>query len=160
MALTSWIPAVSAAAIAAVTTVVIMLDGRSAKPASAPAAAAAKPAQTAQAGPSAEFKAMEKELAEVKGNATVYDASPNATTFAPIQQSYNEAERLIKRLTDNDEKIKAGDIMKQIKVVRDKAFASEEARKKNKGAGTKPAGPAGPKPAGPAGPAGPKPAGP
>lgn len=156
MAITSWIPVISAAAVAAVTAVVITVDGNSKSSSSSPAV---KPSAPAPSGPSAEYKAMEVELSEAKGNATVYEASPNGTTFGPIQQNYNEAERLIKRLSNNDEKIKAGDIMRQIKAIRDKAAASEDARKKNKPAGQpKPSGPGGPKPAGP--PAGPKPAGP
>lgn len=151
MAITSWIPVISAAAVAAVTAVVITVDGKSGSAAAKPSAPSAP---AAPAGPSAEYKAMEVELSEAKGNATVYEASPNGTTFGPIQQNYNEAERLIKRLTSNDEKIKAGDIMRQIKAIRDKAAASEDARKKNRpagkppGQGPKPPAPAGPKPAG------------
>lgn len=155
MALTSWIPIISAAAVAAVTAVVISVDGRSKPVSAATKVSSPSAAPSASAGPSAEYKAMEVELSEAKGHSTVYEASPNGTTFAPIQQNYNEAERLIKRLTDNDEKIKAGDVMRQIKALRDKASASEEARKRNRA--PRPTGPrpTGPRPAGPAGPVGP-----
>ena len=141
MALSAWFPLLSAAAVVAVTAVVLSVDG-TAKTSTAKSSSpkTSEPSAPKLAGPSAPYKALEKALVDAKGNASVYNAAPNKGTFAPIQQNYNEAERQIKRIDLAEEKMKGGELMKQIKAIRDTASAAENARKKGKPAGPTPGG--------------------